>query len=174
MSSPQIIHTTTGEELVVLPRAEYEALLARGNEAIEAAVDAFVDVDAIHETEFAASDADVLPKEVTAAILRGDSRLKAIRRWKEVTQLQLSQQTGISQGYLSDLENGHRAGTPETIAKLAEVLDVPLAWLSWPEPTNYLPTTHKKAQQEAHAALQPTPARLPHALQFVSVFRPAE
>jgi hypothetical protein len=31
MSAPQIIRTPSGEELVVLPRAEYEALLARAN-----------------------------------------------------------------------------------------------------------------------------------------------
>ena len=38
--------------------------------------------------------------------------------------------TGIGQGYLSDLENGRRSGTPETIAKLAQALDVPVMWLS--------------------------------------------
>jgi transcriptional regulator with XRE-family HTH domain len=36
---------------------------------------------------------------------------------------------GIGQGYLSDLENGRRSGTPETIAKLAEALNVPVEWL---------------------------------------------
>jgi transcriptional regulator with XRE-family HTH domain len=38
--------------------------------------------------------------------------------------------TGIGQGYLSDLESGRRMGTPETIKKLAEALDVPVEWLS--------------------------------------------
>jgi transcriptional regulator with XRE-family HTH domain len=38
--------------------------------------------------------------------------------------------TGIGQGYLSDLENGRRTGTPETVAKLAEALNVPVEWLS--------------------------------------------
>jgi transcriptional regulator with XRE-family HTH domain len=37
--------------------------------------------------------------------------------------------TGIGQGYPSDLENGRRSGTPETIAKLAEALNVPVEWL---------------------------------------------
>ena len=31
MSGPQIIRTPNGEELVVLPRAEYEALLERAD-----------------------------------------------------------------------------------------------------------------------------------------------
>ena len=46
------------------------------------------------------------------------------------TQLQLNSKTGIGQGYLSDLESGRRTGTPETIAKLAQALNVPVEWLS--------------------------------------------
>jgi transcriptional regulator with XRE-family HTH domain len=72
----------------------------------------------------------VLPPEVGAAILRGESRLKAIRSWRRETQLDLNFKTGIGQGYLSDLERGRRTGTPETIAKLAQALSVPVEWLS--------------------------------------------
>ncbi|MBV8409653.1 MAG: helix-turn-helix transcriptional regulator, partial [Alphaproteobacteria bacterium] len=71
-----------------------------------------------------------LPPEVSAAILRGDSRLKAIRNWRGLTQMYLEFKTDIGQGYLSDLENGRRTGTRETIAKLAQALDVPVEWLS--------------------------------------------
>lgn len=128
MSTPQIIRTPSGEELVVLPRAEYEELLARADESAEDEEDI-----AIYDTrkaELAEAGVATLPKEVSAAILRGDSRLKAIRQWKDITQLHLSFKTGISQGYLSDLESGRRAGTPETIAKLADALSVPINWLS--------------------------------------------
>jgi transcriptional regulator with XRE-family HTH domain len=38
--------------------------------------------------------------------------------------------TDISQGYLSDLESGRRIGTSETVAKLAQALDIPVEWLS--------------------------------------------
>ena len=124
MSAPQIIRTPGGEELVVLPRAEYEALLDR---AAENADDVAI-YDA-RKAELAAGGV-VLPPEVSAAILRGDSRLKAIRNWRGETQLQLNSRTGIGQGYLSDLESGRRTGSPETIAKLAQALDVPVEWLS--------------------------------------------
>jgi predicted transcriptional regulator len=76
------------------------------------------------------SAASCCPREVSAAILRGDSRLKAIRKWRDETQLHLELTTGIGQGYLSDLESGRRTGTPETIAKLAKALKVPVEWLS--------------------------------------------
>jgi DNA-binding XRE family transcriptional regulator len=127
MSEPQIIRTPSGEELVVLPRAEYEALLKRADNEAEDADDVVI-YDA-RKAELAAGSV-VLPPEVSAAILRGESRLKAIRKWRGKTQQYLNAKAGISQGYLSDLESGRRPGTPETIAKLAQALNVPVEWLS--------------------------------------------
>ena len=124
MSGPQIIRTPGGEELVVLSRAEYEALLERADHEAEDADDV-----AIYDARKAVGEG-VLPPEVSAAILRGESRLKAIRNWRDETQLHLSFKTRIGQGYLSDLESGRRTGTPETIAKLAQALSVPVEWLS--------------------------------------------
>ena len=127
MSPPQIIRTPNGEELVVLPRAEYDALVERADHEAEDAED-IATYDA-RKAELAAGGV-VLPPEVSAAVLQGDSRLKAIRNWRGETQLRLAAKTGIAQGYLSDLESGRRAGTPETIAKLAQALNVPAEWLS--------------------------------------------
>jgi DNA-binding XRE family transcriptional regulator len=127
MSEPQIIRTPGGEEMVVLPRAEYEALLDRADHDSEDADDLAI-YDA-RKAELAAGGA-ILPPEVSAALLRGDNRLKAIRNWRDETQLQLSFKTGLGQGYLSDLESGRRTGTPDTITKLAKALNVPVEWLS--------------------------------------------
>jgi len=127
MSPPQIIRTPNGEELVVLPRAEYEALVERADHQAEDAEDVAI-YDA-RKAELAAGGI-VLPPEVSAAILRGDSRLKAIRKWRGATQRRLNSMTGIAQGYLSDLESGRRTGAPETMAKLAQALNVPAEWLS--------------------------------------------
>ena len=127
MRAPQIIRTPNGEELVVLSRSEYDALLDRADREAEDEDDVAI-YDA-RKAELAAGGV-VLPPEVSAAILRGESRLKAIRKWRDVTQLHLEFKTGIGQGYLSDLESGRRTGTPETIAKLAKALKVPVEWLS--------------------------------------------
>jgi hypothetical protein len=126
MNGPQIIRTPAGEELVVLTRADYEALVERADQEAEDADDV-----AIYDARKAelAVDGVVLPPEVSAAMLRGDSRLSAIRRWRNRTQVYLAAETGIGQGYLSDLEHGRRAGTPETLAKLARALDVPVDWV---------------------------------------------
>src|SRR5437660_3152685 len=86
MSEPQIIRTPSGEEIVVLPRAEYEALLERADHEAEDADDVAI-YDA-RKAELVAGGG-ALPPEVSAAILRGDSRLKAIRNWRGKTQLYL-------------------------------------------------------------------------------------
>ena len=127
MTAPQIIRAPSGEELVVLPRAEYDALVERADHGAEDADDVAI-YDA-RKAELAAGGL-VLPPEISAALLRGESRLRAIRDWRDKTQSELSFRTGLGQGYLSDLENGRRTGTAETIAKLAQALDVPVEWLS--------------------------------------------
>ena len=126
-NSPQIIRTANGEELVVLPRADYEALLSAVDHESEDAED--VAIYDVRKAELKAGGA-VLPEAVSAAMLRGESRLKAIRKWRDMTQLHIESRTDIGQGYLSDLESGRRTGTPETIAKLAKALKVPVEWLS--------------------------------------------
>ena len=98
----------------MLPRADYEALVERADHEAEDAEDVAI-YDA-RKAELAAGGV-ILPPEVSAAILRGDSRLKAIRNWRGETQLHLNFKTGIAQGYLSDLENGRRTGTSETDRK---------------------------------------------------------
>ena len=65
MSQPQIIRAPNGEELVVLPRAEYEALVERADREAEDAEDVAI-YDA-RKAELAAGGV-VLPPEVSAAI----------------------------------------------------------------------------------------------------------
>ena len=84
----------------------------------------------LRKAQLAAGSDSVLPAEVSAMLLKGDSRVKAIRRWRAMKQLELSAKSGIGQGYLSDLESRRRAGSPETLAALAKALDVPLAWIA--------------------------------------------
>ncbi len=122
----QFLITPGGDELAVLPRAEYEALIDRLLEMDEAE-------DAADVAMYDACKADpspTLPPEISARMLRGDSLLKALRGWRGLTQVDIEAATGIGQGYLSDLESGRCKGTPETMAKLAVVRDISPAWLA--------------------------------------------
>ncbi len=60
MSAPQIIRTPGGEELVVLPRAEYEALLKRADAEAEDADDV-----AVYDTRLALLKGDTPPPQAS-------------------------------------------------------------------------------------------------------------
>lgn len=125
---PQFITTPAGDELVVLARKDYEDLLARAEDAEEDAADL-----ALYDERKAALAAgldEALPREVSDAILKGEGRLHAIRKWRKLTQKDLSEMTGLGQGYLSELERGDKKGSPETVAKLVAALHVKAEWLS--------------------------------------------
>lgn len=126
MTNVQIIRTAAGEELVVLPKDEYEALVAAVAEADEDAADIAIYDD--RKKDLTGQD-DRLPPEVSDLILRGNTRLKAIRAWRGLAQQDVAAEVGLAQGYLSELESGRKAGSNETLVVLARVLDVPLKWL---------------------------------------------
>jgi DNA-binding Xre family transcriptional regulator len=118
----QIIKTEAGEELVVLPRRDYDAMLARlGDEEAEDRMTLVLAAEARAEA--------ALPEEVSRAVLEGDSLLKALRKWRGLTQRQVAASAAINQGYLSELESGAKAGAAETLQALARALDVSPSWL---------------------------------------------
>jgi DNA-binding XRE family transcriptional regulator len=121
----QIIRTESGEELVVLPRREYIALLARAGD--EAAED---EMTRILGEEFKAALArgeDVaLPEAVWEAIKAGESPVKVLRKHRGLTQAELAAAAGVSQGYVAELEAGRKSGAPDTLKALARALGVPL------------------------------------------------
>jgi DNA-binding XRE family transcriptional regulator len=123
----QFITTPNGEELAILPRADYEALVAAAADVEEDAADA-----ARYDTCKAAMARDpksVLPVEVSALMLRGERLATAIRKWRGLTQQDVAAKLGIAQGTLSDIENGrHRTGA-NSVSALAKIYDVPEDWL---------------------------------------------
>jgi mRNA-degrading endonuclease RelE of RelBE toxin-antitoxin system len=124
---PQTIRSASGEELIVLTRAEFDALIADVADQLEDADDV-----AVFDERMAAlqngQDAR-LPAEVTAAMLSGDSLIRALRRWKGLTQTDLAERTKLAQGYISDLENHRKSGTNETLHAVAAALGIDPAWL---------------------------------------------
>jgi DNA-binding XRE family transcriptional regulator len=125
--SPKFINAEHGQELVVLTRAEFDHLYALAAEAEEDAADIAL-YDA-RKAEMTTGINNALPKEVSAMLLRGDRLMKAIRKWRGMTQTDLATKTGLTQGYVSDLESGRRAGTRETHVLIAKHLDVDPDWL---------------------------------------------
>ena len=110
-------------EVAILPRKDYEALVAKAAEAEEDAGAARLVARARKEI---ANGAPLVPFDVVNRIANGESPIRAIREWKDITQLYLAYKTNIGQGYISDLENGRRKGTTDALKKIARVLEVPL------------------------------------------------
>lgn len=124
----QFIKTPEGGELAVLSRSDYEALLEAAREAEEdaadiAAYDAAKSADPIMHR--------ALPADVTAAMLKGESLLRALRKKSGLTQSELAVRAGIGQGYLSEIEVVGSKKTPSmtTLIALAKALDVEQDWL---------------------------------------------
>jgi DNA-binding XRE family transcriptional regulator len=119
----QFLKTDSGDELVVMSRRDYDALLARaGDEEAEDRMTLLIAAEARSEQP--------LPEAVSAAVLSGDTLLKALRKWRDITQAELASASGVNQGYISELENGSKTGTPETMMKLASALSLPDGWLA--------------------------------------------
>lgn len=127
-AQPQIIRAPGGDEMVVLSRAEYDDLVARAAEADEDAADAAMFADRMSDLK-AGRDV-VLPAEVSAAMLKGATLIKALRRWRGLRQYQMIERTGLSQSYISEIETDGKKGSAEALEKIAAALDVPVEWLT--------------------------------------------
>lgn len=61
------------------------------------------------------------------------NNLKRLRKNKKMSQMQLADIVGMTFTFISDIENGKKWVSPESISKLAEALDVEVYYLFLPE-----------------------------------------
>jgi len=110
-------------EVAILPRKDYEALVAKAAEVDEDVGTARLVGSARKEV---AAGAPLLPKVIVDRLAAGEHPIRVLREWRDVTQMHLSFKTNISQGHISDIENGRRTGTTTTLRAIARALNVPL------------------------------------------------
>jgi DNA-binding XRE family transcriptional regulator len=123
--NPQFISTQAGD-LVVLTRAKYNVIMElfdRDEDAEEMAI------FHVRMADLASGSDTRLPPEVAGFMLKGDTLLRALRRWKGVTQSLVALKTGLAQGYISDIESGRKPGTPEVVRKIADAIEIDPQWL---------------------------------------------
>jgi DNA-binding XRE family transcriptional regulator len=109
-----IVITPSGEELVLLTRADFESML----DIIDAAA---------HDATMAAvarGEQDLLTTEEIVAALAAPTPLAFWRAKRGLTQKQLSQAVGVSQSYVADLEAGRRKGDAALVKRLAQALRI--------------------------------------------------
>ena len=122
--SVQFIHTPGGGDLAVLPRVEYDRLVALAADAQEDAAASRI----VRNSTRALKEGRevVLPKSVADRLANGDNAVRAIREWRDMIQGELAVAVGISQNYLSGIETGRRKGPAELQKKFARALGVPV------------------------------------------------
>jgi DNA-binding XRE family transcriptional regulator len=111
-----------------MSRRDYVALLARaGDKAAEDEMTACI-VDA-SLAALARGEEVALPEELWAAIEKGQSPVKVLRKHRRLTQAQLADAAGVSQAFVAEIEAGRKAGAPDTLKAIARALAVPLDML---------------------------------------------
>jgi DNA-binding XRE family transcriptional regulator len=123
---------TEAPDMVTLPRAEYEALISRLEDAEDNAV---IDrLEARIEREgFAAATADYMSGELVARLVAGEHPIRIWRAHRGMTREALAAAAGVSPSYLSEIETRRKPGSLDAMIKLAAALRVSLddiaAWL---------------------------------------------
>jgi len=115
-SALQKIVTPGGETLIVLPEAEYEALL---DAADIAAADKIM-------ADIRSGKSELIPGKIVDRLLDGENRIRVWREHRGLSATELAAKAEISGAYLSELETGKKTGTVDTLRKLATALNVDL------------------------------------------------
>jgi len=119
----QIIEKNGKPEWAVIPYCEYQKL----HEALEDTED-IKDIEANLKSMQEGAEVAV-PGEVTFAILAGTSPIRAWREYRQMKMNELAKKIGISAAYLSQIENGKRNPTVDTLKAAARELHLEVEML---------------------------------------------
>jgi len=109
------ITTEGGEELAIMPRAAYEALIDAADEAQDMA-----DLRARR-------DEPSLPLDVAMAMVKGEVHpVEAWRKEHGMTQAQLAEKADVRTATISDIESGKSRGRFDVMQRIASALGVGL------------------------------------------------
>jgi DNA-binding XRE family transcriptional regulator len=104
--------------MAVIPLADYERLVAAAADAADVRSYGAV------KRRIAAGEEELIPSEFANRILDGESPIRVWREYREMTVAALARRAGLARPYLTQLETGKRAGTIETMRRVAKALDV--------------------------------------------------
>jgi hypothetical protein len=117
MNKVQFIRTPAGEELAVMPRADYERLL----EEAEMQEDVRLYDEAMKAR---GAGEELIPAEFVTRILAGESPVRVWREFRGLLPEELAAAAGIAPGRLADLEGRSKLEESEAIKALAGALGV--------------------------------------------------
>lgn len=118
MNKVQFITTPGGEELALLPRADFERLLDEA-EMLE-------DIRLYDEAmrRLGSGEDELVPSEIVERILDGENKVRVWREFRQFTLDETAKRAGISDARLAAIEAGSGAATLKELQALAPVLKV--------------------------------------------------
>jgi DNA-binding XRE family transcriptional regulator len=118
MNKPQIIKTPDGAEMVVLPKSEYEGLLS----ALEDVEDILLAERSL--ARIASGQEELITSAEMEKYLDATTPLAFWRKKRGLTQAALAKEVGVTQAYLSEIENGKKEARIGVLKDLAAALKV--------------------------------------------------
>jgi DNA-binding XRE family transcriptional regulator len=114
----QIIEKNGRPEWAVVPYEAYQRLVAEA--------EMLQDIRDYDEVKLALANGEeeLIPGEVTDALLAGENPIRVWREYRGLTQQQVAAEAGISKPYLSQLESEQRKGTVDVLAAVARALNI--------------------------------------------------
>ncbi len=101
-------------EMVRIPKADYEALLA-AREELE---------DLLAYDRAIVENGEGLPHAFMVRLIGGENPLGVFREWRGLSQSALARQSGVNRVQIADIEAGRSNGSVQTLKKLAKALGV--------------------------------------------------
>ena len=129
MRTAQTIKTPAGDDLVVLPKADYQRLLAAAREKLEDDTDAREAARVLARLE--SGEEEIMPFDIVKR-LRTENRIKVLREYRQMTQRELAEAADMNPLYLSQIECGRATGGIKSLSRVAEALGVGLEMIAPP------------------------------------------
>jgi len=92
------------------------------HKALLSAIEDYEDIQEIKS--YLDNPEESFPLEVVLALSEGENAIKVYREYRGISQTELAKKVNVSKQYISQLENGDRAGTTKVLKSIAKVLDV--------------------------------------------------
>lgn len=143
MRNAQTIKTPSGEDMVVLPKADYDRLVAAARDKLEDEADAREAARILARLE--SGEEETLPFEVVKR-LRAENRIKVLREYRGMTQRELAKAAELNPLYLSQIECGRASGGIKSLTRLAEALGVEVEMIAPATPAGREVGTGRRAR----------------------------
>jgi len=119
---------TLARKLGQLPAGRRRRIAAEARRIIDANDSAVIARQRALEAEIGkkAARADYLGSALVNRLLKGESPVRIWREHRRLTLRRLSEESGVPQGYLSEIETGKKPGSLDAMARIARAMAVPL------------------------------------------------